>query len=127
MWVKKHVWQEDHIWNSATCSCWNEKYLASIMDSVITCDKAIASYDEEIKTIPYSNKVFKKIWLVKHKISVLLAYLLIAITLWIAVSIYCYLIKCLAKEKHLLPFHDTKLKEVCINNINWKWAIKSKI
>ena len=29
--------------------------MSSIMDSVITCDKAIASYDKEIKTIPYSK------------------------------------------------------------------------
>ena len=28
----------------------------------------------------------------------------------IAVSIYCYLIKYRAKQKHLLPFHNTKIK-----------------
>ena len=32
-----------------------------------------------------------------------------------------------AKQEHLLPFHDTKSKQVCINNINWKWIRKSKI
>ena len=41
---------------------------------------------------------------------ILLAFLLITIALLIAVSIYCYLIKYQAKQKHLLPFHDTKLK-----------------
>ena len=25
-----------------------------------------------------------------------------------------------AKQKHLLPFHDTKLKEIHINNMNYK-------
>ena len=37
----------------------------------------------------------------------LLAFLSIIIALLIAVSIYCYLIKYRAKQKHLLPFHDT--------------------
>ena len=45
---------------------------------------------------------------------ILLAFLLITIALLIAVSIYCYLIKYRAKQKHLLPFHVTnsELKEV---------------
>ena len=35
-------------WNTATCSCGNEKYLASIMnDSAIMCDEIIESCDEE--------------------------------------------------------------------------------
>ena len=34
---------------------------------------------------------------------ILLAYLLIAIALLIVVSIYCYLIKYLAKRKHFMP------------------------
>ena len=38
---------------------------------------------------------------------ILLAFLLITIALLIAVSIYCYLIKYQAKQKHLLPFHVT--------------------
>ena len=43
----------------------------------------------------------------------LLVFLLITITLLTAVSIYCYLIKYEAKQKHLLPFHSTnsELKE----------------
>ena len=40
---------------------------------------------------------------------ILLAFLLIAIALLIAVSIYCYLIKYRAKQKHKLPFHETNL------------------
>ena len=40
--------------------------------------------------------------------------LLTSTALLIAVSIYCYLIKYQAKQKHLLPFHDTnnELREV---------------
>ena len=39
--------EEDYIWNPATCSCKNGKYLASTADdSAITCDKII----EETKT-----------------------------------------------------------------------------
>ena len=45
---------------------------------------------------------------------ILLAFLLITIALLIAVSIYCYLIKYRAKQRHLLPFNFTnnKLKEI---------------
>ena len=52
-----HV-KKDYIWNPATCSCKNGKYLGSIIDdSVITCDEIIdadteaKSCDEETKTI----------------------------------------------------------------------------
>ena len=46
------------------------------------------------------------------------AFLLITIALLKSVSIYFYLVKYRAKQKHLLPFYDTKLKQVYINNIN---------
>ena len=50
---------------------------------------------------------------------ILLEFLLITIALLIAVSIYCYLIKYRAKQKHLLPFHGTnnELKILCINDV----------
>ena len=39
---KRQVCGIDYIWNLATCSCENGKYLASIMDdSAIMCDKVI--------------------------------------------------------------------------------------
>ena len=40
---KKHdICEKDYIWDPATCSCKNGKYLASIDDdSVITCDEVI--------------------------------------------------------------------------------------
>ena len=41
---KSHICEKSYIWNPATCSCENRKYLASIMDdSVITCDEVIES------------------------------------------------------------------------------------
>ena len=40
--IKKKHHEKDYIWNPATCSCKNGKYLASIIDdSVITCDEII--------------------------------------------------------------------------------------
>ena len=58
--------------------------------------------------------MMKKIQPAKKCFYILLAFLLITIALLIAVSIYCYLIKYRAKQKHLLPFHDTnnELKQV---------------
>ena len=39
---KRHVCEKDYIWNPATYSCQNGKYLGSIMDdSAITCDEII--------------------------------------------------------------------------------------
>ena len=50
---KHHAYEKDHIWNPATCSCKNWRYLANIMnDSAIICDKKIESYDKETKTVP---------------------------------------------------------------------------
>ena len=73
--------------------------------------------DDETKTIPTTlNK--KKVTCKTQNIFALLAFLLITTALLIAVSISCYLMKYRAKRKHLVPFHDTKLKQVFINNIN---------
>ena len=67
--------------------------------------RVLKSYDEQIKTIP-TNFNEKNI------------------TLLIAVIIYCYVIKYQGKQKHLLPFHDTKLKQFCVGSINYKWVLK---
>ena len=49
---KRHECKKDYVWNPATCSCENRKYLLRIMDdSAITCDEIIESYNEETKTI----------------------------------------------------------------------------
>ena len=53
---KHHICEKDHIWNPATCSYENGKYLSSILDdSVITCGEVI----EKIKTVP-SNFIERK-------------------------------------------------------------------
>ena len=61
-------------------------------DSAITFDEVIELYDEEIKTFP-TNFNEKKVICKMQNFYILLTFLLIAIALSRAVSIYCYLIK----------------------------------
>ena len=61
------------------------------------------SYDET-KTIP-TNFTEKKTTCKTQNFYILLEFLLISISLLVAVSIYCYLIK--YQTKQLLPFHYT--------------------
>ena len=61
-------------------------------DSVNTYDEVTESYDKEVKTIP-TNFNEKNITCKRQSSYVLLTFLLITITLLIAFSIYCYLIK----------------------------------
>ena len=92
-------------------------------DSVITCDEVINSFDEKIKTIP-TNFNESKVTCKKQNFYILLVFLLITITLLIAVSIYCYVIK--YQMKYLLPFHDIKqIKQIYFDNRNWKWVLKT--
>ena len=92
--------------NPAKCICENGKYFASIIDSsVITCNEII----ETTKTVP--TKSFST------GFYILPTFLLTIISLLIALSIYCYLIKYKAKikkKKHLLPYYivNDKLEEV---------------
>ena len=104
---KKHdICEKYYIWNPATCSYENGRYLVNIIDrSVITCDEII---DTGKKTVA---KNFNK------KKCILVAFLKISIALLIAVSIYCYLIKYQIK-KHLLPFHVTNDKLINDKLIN---------
>ena len=44
---------------------------------------------------------------ITQNFNILLAFLLITIALLVDVNLYYYLIKYWAKQKHLLPFHDT--------------------
>ena len=103
----KHISEKDYIWNSATCSCQNGKYLGIIFDdSVITCDKNIDTYteakscEEETKTVK-ANFNESKLTCTMQSFYVLSILLWTNIALLIAVSIYCYLIK------YKLPFHVT--------------------
>ena len=82
-------------------------------DSVITCDEII---EETVLINLNGRKATCKI----QNLYILLAFLLITIALLIAVSIYRYLIKYQAKQKHLLPFLNTnnELNKFYIDNIN---------
>ena len=95
---KSYVCEKDYVWNPATCNCENGKLQASITD-----DSAII-YDEIIHA-QETNLDKKNITCKTQNLYVLLVFLLITIVLFIAVSIYYYLIKYQAKQKHLLPFH----------------------
>ena len=102
---KSHACEKDYVWNPSTCNCENVKYLASIVDDLaIICDEVIESYGKEI------NFSEKKATCKTQNFYILLAFLLITIALLIAVSIYCYLTKYRAIQKHLLPFHFTHNK-----------------
>ena len=83
-------------------------------ESGIICDEII-----EVKETNFNEK---KVTCKMHRFYVLLAFLLLTIALLIAVSIYYYLVK--YQAKNLLPFHDTKFKQFCIDSINWKWVLK---
>ena len=105
----RHASEKDYVWNPYTCICENGKYSASIMDdSLITCDEIIASYNEE------TNFYEKKTTCKMQNFYILHAFLLVTIGFLLVVGIYCYLIKCKAKQQHLLPFQftNTKLKEI---------------
>ena len=49
---KHHICEKDYIWNRATCSCKNGKYLARFTDdSLITCDEILDVKDSSNKFI----------------------------------------------------------------------------
>ena len=119
--VKNVMYLKKIVWNPVTCSCENEKYLASIMDdSAIICDKVIdantkaklndkaKSNDEETKTVP-THFHEKKATCKTQTFYILLAFLWITIALLIPGGFYCYMIKYWAKPKHLLPFQFTNI------------------
>ena len=66
--------------------------------------------DEIIEEPVSTNFNEKKATCKMQNFHILLAFLLITIALLTAASIYCYLIKYRAKQKHFLPFHYTNNK-----------------
>ena len=77
---KHHISEKYYVWNPATCNCENGKYLASIMDeSGVICG--------EIIDVKETNSNETNITCKTQNFYILLAFLLITITLWIAVSI----------------------------------------
>ena len=87
---KHHVCEKDFIWNTATCSCENGKYVISITsDLVITCVEILEATKNfpikstSTKTVPTRNSIYNYI---------LFTFLLNTIALLIAVKIYYYLL-----------------------------------
>ena len=82
------VCKKDYIWNPATYSCKNGKYLESIIeDLVITCDEII----EETKTVRRNFNEKNETCKTKN-FYILIAFLLITIALLIFVSLLIYLL-----------------------------------
>ena len=101
------VCDKDYIWNPSTYIYENGTHLASIIDYLaITFDEYMQSCDKETKTIT-TNFNEKKSICKTQNFYILLAFLLIAILLLRSFNIYCRLKKYQAKQKHLLPFHNT--------------------
>ena len=76
-------------------------------DSGIICGKIIESFDEETKTIPTNFNEKRGTCKMQNFYiftSVCINYYIIIDS---CVSIYCYLIRYWAKQKHLLLFHST--------------------
>ena len=73
------------------------------------CNGIIESYDDETKQIS-TNFNEEKTTCKLQNFYILVAFIIIAIALLIAFSIYCYVIKYQAKQKHLLPFQFTNNK-----------------
>ena len=104
--------ERGYIWNPATCSFKNGKYVRNTIDfSVITCDEII----EKTKAIPTKSTSTKTVLTkcTSTNFYTLIAILLITIALLIAVSIYCFFTEYREKQKSLLPcrYIIIKLKE----------------
>ena len=102
---KSHVYNKDYVWNLATCNYENGKYLVSFMDALATICEEIIDEDDKTKSIP-KNFNEKEATCEAQSFYFLLVFLLITIALFIAVTIYCYLI--IYRAKLLLPFHCTE-------------------
>ena len=114
--VKKHICKKEYIRNPTTCSCKDGKYLASIIyDSAIICDEIKKTGTKTITT-NFREKI--RINCNTQKCYILLAFLLITMALLIGVSIYCYLLKCLVKQKHLSQLHIANNKLINEKLIN---------
>ena len=101
------VCDKDYIWNPSTYIYENGTHLASIIDYLaITFDEYMQSCNKETKTITTDFNEKKSICKTQN-FYILLAFLLIAVLLLRSFNIYCRLKKYQAKQKHLLPFHNT--------------------
>ena len=69
------------------------------------CDEIIEETRKVSRNVNEKNATTK----IKN-VYILINFLLITVAILIAVSIYCYLIKYKAKQKHLLPYYITNNK-----------------
>ena len=96
IWKKMMCEKKIILQNPAASSCKKGKYLAGIIDdSVITSDEITEKTTNPTETVLTKST--------STYFCYVLAFLLITSALLISVSIYCYLIKYKAKQKHLLP------------------------
>ena len=103
---------KDHSLNPSTCICENNNYFKSVADTSVTkCNKIVIVIKNlsTKKTNSITANVTTTALINCHSIKVrdcyiLHAVLLIAITLLIAVSVCCYLIK--YRARNLLPFYN---------------------
>ena len=116
---KRHVFEEDYVWNSVICSCENNKHLAGIMDnSAIICHEVIdadaeGKSNDEAKTNDIgTNFNEKKATCKTQKFYISLAFLIVTIELLIIVIIYCCLIKYRAKQLSSFHYTDNELRKV---------------
>ena len=58
---KHHICEKDYIWNPATCSCKNGKYLASIIDDSVITSHEIIDADVQAKSNEEESKIISKI------------------------------------------------------------------
>ena len=97
-------------------------------DSAIMRDEVI---DAETKSIKEETETVQTNFNEKKQpvtCKILIAFLLISISLLIAVSIYCYLRKYWTKQKHWLPFHvlNNEVKEIIYQKYKSKMSNKVK-
>ena len=115
--------KKDYVWNLSSCNYKNGKYLASIVDGSASMFDEVKEWydkDEDVEAKSYDetkiilkNLNEKKATCKTQNFYALLVFLLIAMALLIAVSIYYPLIK--YRGKQLLPFYYTNnelLREV---------------
>ena len=119
--LKKKLCWKGHLWNPATCSFENCRYVGSnIYDSVIPCDEIIKITKKTLLQLKVFQQILAKKVICKMKsFYILLAFLLITI-------IYSCFIKYQTKCKHLSPFYNASEKKIDIKNIlkSGKYLIK---
>ena len=90
---KHHVCKKDYIWDPATYSCQDGKYLATIMDNSAIISDEIINVNAKAKSKNKETNFNEKNITCKTQNFYFTGFLVITIILLVAVIIYCYLIK----------------------------------